>query len=40
MVEEITQTIEADEPPSETVIAACTYPRMGGMIACNYLIEG
>jgi uncharacterized protein len=39
MAEEISLTIEADEPPSETVIAAFTYPGMGGMIACNYLIE-
>ncbi|SFG86969.1 uncharacterized protein SAMN04488063_3162 [Halopelagius inordinatus] len=39
MAEDISLTIEADEPPSETVIAAFTYPGMGGMIACNYLIE-
>jgi uncharacterized protein len=39
MPDEISLTIEADEPPSETVIAAFSYPGMGGMIACNYLIE-
>ena len=39
MAEEISLTIESDEPPSETVIAAFTYPGMSGMIACNYLIE-
>lgn len=39
MAEDISLTIEADEAQSETVIAAFTYPGMGGMIACNYLIE-
>lgn len=39
MAEDISLTIETDEPPSETVIAAFTYPGMGRMIACNYLIE-
>lgn len=39
MAEDVTLTIEADEPPSETVIAAFTYPGMGGIIACNYIID-
>jgi uncharacterized protein len=39
MAEDISLTIEADKPPSETIIAAFTHPGMGGMIACNYLIE-
>lgn len=39
MAEDVSLTVEADESPSETVIAGFTYPGMGGITACNYVIE-